>query len=697
MNETKKLTIAGILADRAEKTPDDTAFIYVDENGSESYTFKAFYEKAAIFASFLKSRGVSRNDRCILVFRQNIEVMYAFFACNILGASAVPLEFPDKDSDIEKLAKIVKKCAAVCVLTNDSEREQVSRISVENLGGVAVYSPEQSNGSEMTGDIVKGNMPVLQYTSGSTSEPKGVMVTEESLLNNLKQIQSKLHLDSSSRWVSWIPYHHDMGLIAGLLTSAYSGCADVFMTPQLFKKQPMKWLEVVSEFGGTHTVAPNFAFELMNGLLTKDLEAGNPKNISLVSVKGMLSGSEPIRFNTFLKFIEISGKYGMKDDIIRTGYGLAESTLVVSLNDLDSPIGWLKLNKKALASNIVEIAGSGRLCGSTEKADENNEDYTYLVGNGTTVDDNKVMVLDSDGEELPPLKIGEVCISGPTLAQGYMDNLEVTNEVFVKTASGETILHSGDAGFWGEDGELYITGRFKDMIVIHGENYFPADIEEVSTKSDPALSYGACVFSGSDEDEDSLVIVQEVSDEAVESADFSDIAEKIRNAVLASFSLVVKTVVLVRAESIPRTESRKIQHKKARTLFLENALEKVLYQTENQAETDLSEVNIESEDDLRKVITEGLAAYLGLSPDKIDLTMPFMQMGINSELSVKMVNKINTIPQIELAIADIFNYNTVEKFASYIYSRFFAADSSAEDLDSMDESELADLLAAELN
>lgn len=696
MNEIRNATIAEMLADRAEKTPDDTAYIYVDENGSESYSYRKFYEKSAVYASFLGSRGVGRNDRCILVFRQNIEVMYAFFACNILGASAVPLEFPDKDSDTEKLGRIAEKCGAVCILTNDSEREQVSRISAGSLGDIPVYSAEQSAGCEMTKDIVKGNMPLLQYTSGSTSEPKGVMVTEESLLNNLKQIKSKLHLDSSSRWVSWIPYHHDMGLIAGLLTSVYSSCTDIFMAPQLFKKNPMKWLEVVSEFGGTHTVAPNFAFELMNGLLTKDLAEGNPKNISLASVKGMLSGSEPIRFNTFLKFIGISGKYGMKDNIIRTGYGLAESTLVVSLNDLDSPIGWLKLNKKALASNIVEIADSGRLCGSTKPADENNEDYTYLVGNGTTVDDNRVMVLDSDGEELPPLKIGEVCIAGPTLADGYLDNQKATDEVFVKTASGETVLHSGDAGFWGEDGELYITGRFKDMIVIHGKNYFPADIEEVSAKSAPALSYGSCAFSGSDEDEDSLVIVQEVSDEAVSSADLSDIAEKIRNAVLASFSLVVKTVVLVREDSIPRTESRKIQHKKTHTLFCENGLEKVLYQTENTAEKDLSEVKIESEDDLRDIITEGLAAYLGLSPEKIDLTMPFMQMGINSELSVKMVNKINTIPQIELAIADIFNYNTVEKFASYIYSRFFAADIGSEDLDSMNESELADLLAAEL-
>ncbi len=488
-----------------------------------------------------------------------------------------------------------------------------------------------------------------------------------------------------------------MGLIAGLLTGVFSGCTNVFMAPQLFKKDPMTWMEAISEFGGTHTVAPNFAFELLSGLLSKNLEAGNPQNISLATMRAVVSGSEPVRFNTFLSFLEAAGRHGMKDDIIRSGYGLAEATLVVSLNDVDAPIGWIKVDKKALSANRVEIVDKGRLCGDMSPADENTEDFTYLVGNGTAIGDNKVMILDSDGEELPPLTIGEICVSGITLADGYLDDPEATAAVFVKNSSGERVLHSGDAGFWGEDGELYITGRFKDMIVIHGVNYYPADIEETSAKSHPALSYGACAFSASDEDEDSLVIVQEVSDEAVSSAELSEIAENIRNTILASFSLAVRNVVLVREDSIPRTESRKIQHKKTRELFRANALDKVLYQTESAAEKDLSGIDIAEESDIRELVIDGISSYLGISAEKINVNMPFMQMGINSEMSVKMVNKINTVPQIELAVADIFNHNTVEKFTSYIYKRFFGQKEKAEDLDSLGESELADLLAAELS
>ena len=685
------------LKNRANETPDEVAYIYLDENGSEKFTFKQIYEAAAKYAGFLKNRGVGKNDRCILVFRQNIEVVYAFFGCTMLGASAVPLDFPYKDADFEKTGRIISRCKAKCILTNDTESENLKMISEKMYDSIPVYSFSMSSGSVPVNEVVFGDAALLQFTSGSTSEPKGVVVSNESLNANMREIESKMHFVRTDKWVSWLPYHHDMGLIAGLLTSVYSNIINIFMSPLIFKKDPMKWFRTISEFGGTHTVAPNFAFELLCTLLKKNLDAGNPDKISLASMKSMLSGSEPVRFSTFITFLDLAKKFGMRDDIIRTGYGLAEATLVLTVNDIDDPIGWVKADKEALSRNIVKIEDSGRLCESIAVEDENDSSYTYLIGNGVPIENNQVFITDSDGEILPELRIGEICAAGPTLAEGYWDSEEATEAVYKKDRNGQRVLHTGDAGFWGEDGELYVTGRFKDLIVIHGANYYPADIEEVASGSDPALSYAACAFSASDSEENSLVIIQEIKNENITSEKVKAAAENIRKAVLSTFSLPVKSVVIVKENSIPRTQSDKIQHKKTKELYLSDGLEKVVYVLEPKESGSLSDAVIRSEDDLKKIIISEVAEATGVPQDKTDADMPFMQMGINSEMSVSIVEKFNTIPNVKLDIADIFNHNTVNSFASYLYSKFIAKKDNDKDLDALDEDELAELLAAELD
>ena len=686
-------SIGEILKYRAETAPNATAYICIENSSKRTvYTYKEIYDKAALLAGFLRENGVSAGDRCVLIYNQNAEAVTGILACSVLGAVAVPTDMPTDGDSPDKWAKIVANCDAGCVLTNNDTRSRLTRLSAESFNNIPVYSEDLCAASEPLKEIGYSENSVLQYTSGSTSDPKGVVVTNSSLLNNMKQLEDKLGLCDEARWVSWIPYHHDMGLIAGLLTAVYSGCQNIFMSPLLFKENPIIWFEVITEFKGTHTVAPNFAYELLSGILDTVIEQGNPNRLSLDSLVKLISGSEPVRFNTLVNFLEKAKKIGFNDGRFITGYGLAEATLVLTVLDFDDITSWSKLRKSSLAMNQVELIDSGKLCGRLKTVTDDDE-YTYLVGNGNSIRDNKVMILNKDGEEVPPLTIGEVCAAGGTVAAGYWNNPEATAATFVESENGEVVLHTGDAGFFGTDGELYITGRYKEIIVIRGVNYYPADIEQISSASHSGFNYASCVFSASQANEDSLVIVQEVVDRSI---DFEEAAKIIRRNIFNSFKLPIETIVFTGENSVSRTQSGKIMHKNTEKNYLDNSLPNVLYISRTENITKPIDSNFNSADELRHILLQILSGYINTSVDSIDITMPFMQMGINSEMSIRIINQVNEIMGIKADIVDIFNYSTVEKFADYLYGKFFVRKDGGTDIDYLEEEDISVLLAAEL-
>ncbi|MBR1555972.1 MAG: AMP-binding protein, partial [Oscillospiraceae bacterium] len=379
-HEIKSLT--QILALRAEKTPEKTAYIFIPKEGkAQSCNFHDVYQKSAKLAGLLKKNGIRREDRCLLMYQQDMELISGLFGCRMAGAVAVPLEIFGTHSNKERYINVAESCRPSCILTNDSEAEQMKKNAECCFGNIPVYHLAQAEDAEPYIAEPQEELAVLQYTSGSTGSPKGVMITEHALLDNLGQIEEKLALNNHSSWVGWLPYHHDMGLVMGLLTAVYSGSQSVFMSPELFKSHPEKWIHAMSDYKATHTIAPNFAYELIGKLLKEIEEKGNPDKISFQSMEKLISGSEAVRFKTQAELMEICRKFGLRDGAVRAGYGLAEATLVVTMNESNTPTGWIKADKKALSENIVKILESGKFTGTIQTSGED-EAGTYLVGNG---------------------------------------------------------------------------------------------------------------------------------------------------------------------------------------------------------------------------------------------------------------------------------------------------------------------------
>ncbi len=684
-----------ILCLRGKVTPDKTAYIYIPEEGeAQRCSFRSLYENSAKIAGVLKEGGIKAGDRCLIMYRQDMELLYGLYGCLMAGAVAVPLDILHEATDLKRYVNVYESCGASGILTNDSAASEMKEISSEHFGGIPVFHYSMTKETQLYCNEFEDGLAVLQYTSGSTGDPKGVMITHSNLLDNLKQIENRLCLNDESSWVGWLPYHHDMGLIMGLFTAIYSGSRNVFMAPELFKSNPEKWLYAMSDYKATHAVAPNFSYELICKILKEIFERGNPDNISLSTLKKLISGSEAVRFNTQVELMNICEKFGMRAEAIRAGYGLAEATLMLTMNGDDKAAGWLEVDKRALAENRIVVLDSGNFDDSF-KVREADENGTYLVGVGRPVDDNSITILSMEQEELPPMSIGEVCICGPSVAAGYWKRPKETAEIFVQDNNGEVILHSGDAGFVSEDGELYITGRYKDSIVIHGVNYYPTDLEALSAKSNNLLNYAACAFSASFRDEDSIVIVQEIKGKNLSEEMSKEIAQDIRKNIFREYSLQPQEIILVEENSIPRTNSGKIQRKNTKDLFLNGALNGVL--NINQLDvSDFSEIDVRKSEDIKNVIIDLIADMLDIAPLEIDLDMPFMKMGLNSQMNVNIVTKLNTVPRVELPVVDIFNHNTIEKLTEHIYNTCFSESDDVDDLDALSEEELEMLLEQEL-
>ncbi|MCR5540494.1 MAG: AMP-binding protein [Ruminococcus sp.] len=688
-------SLTQMLALRAENTPDNTAYIFISDDGEEqTYTFSELYQKSTRFAGMLRNNGIRRGDRCLLMYRQDLELLCGLFGCRMVGAVAVPLEMFRDDSDRERYIGVSESCRPSCILTNNSEAVRLKKISGAYFDNIPVYHMAQASDAEPFSAEPKDELAVLQYTSGSTGCPKGVMITEHSLLDNLGQIEEKLALNINSSWVGWLPYHHDMGLVMGLLTAVYSGCRNVFTSPELFKSNPETWIRAMSDYQATHTIAPNFAYELITKLL-KEIDAkGNPGGISFASMEKLISGSEVVRFHTQVELMQICRKFGLREGVVRAGYGLAEATLVLTMNESNVPTGWIKADKKALSENIVKILDKGKFYGDLRLMSED-DNGTYLVGNGSGIcGTNHVMILSPDGKELPPLTVGEICVTGDSVADGYWECPQATAENFITDAKGRVVLHTGDAGFMDENDEIYITGRYKESIVIHGVNYYPADIEAVSAKSHPALNYAGCAFSADTEQEDSIVILQEISDMDHSQNNLEEVTAQIFQNLYKTCRIQPEAVVLTAENTIPRTGSGKIRRKTAKELFLSGKLNGVLFE-KKRFFTDFARAHITCLEDVRDLISGIIAKMLGTAEKKSVSDLPFMQMGISSEMNLRIVAQLNTIPEIQLAVTDIFNYPTVDRLAEYIYSTYYQK-SLAEDLDSLSEEAIADLLTQEL-
>ena len=398
--------------------------------------------------------------------------------------------------------------------------------------------------------IGRDHLALLQYTSGSTSTPKGVMVTHGNLLVNLAMIRRGMGSTALSASVGWVPLYHDMGLMMGVMQPLYLGATSVLMAPAAFMQRPLSWLHLIHQYRAEVTSAPNFAFDLC----VDRFRAGQMEGVDLSCWKIAMNAAEPVHAETIARFAATFAPYGFAPGAMYPAYGLAEATLLVTGNE----------------------RGAGprfRTVGNVAK-----DDTQVLVSCGRALQDLRVAIVDpSTRRRCPPCDIGEIWVSGPNVARGYWRNPTATAETFQARIADEPEdcwLRTGDLGFLDEDNELYVTGRIKDLIIIRGMNHYPQDIERTVQDSHPALRRDCgAAFAVTDADgNERLAVVQEVERTHRHRIDAAEVTARIREAIARQHEIAVQVIALIPPATLPKTTSGKVQRSMARKLWLEGAL-----------------------------------------------------------------------------------------------------------------------------
>src|SRR5262245_16910506 len=563
-------SLVTLLQHRAVTQPADRAFVFLSDRGAREaeLTFAQLYDRARALASELVQKGAP-GDRALLIFPQGLDFIVALFGCFMAGVIAVPMIVPRRQSSRDSTASITTNCAPRFILTSQllmsGQRKNVAaRFADGNYEWIAVDAMvDHSVSSESSKLPLVGGETValLQYTSGSTSDPKGVVVTHENLLQNLEMIHLSFGATRASTFVSWIPLYHDMGLILNALASFHVGACCVLMAPVAFVQRPMVWLKAIQEYRAEISCVPNFAFDLCVSRFSPEVAEG----LDLSSWKVAVNASEPVHADTIERFIRTFSAYGFDPRAMCPFYGMAEATVLISG-------GVCGAGHVTRAVSRVEL-GNGRVCSPAGQADSQ-----IFVGCGRAVVGERIAIVDPKNlDRLDADQVGEVWVCGTHVAKGYWRNEVATRETFTAQIDGDPAcwLRTGDLGFLDDAGELYITGRIKELVIIRGANHYPQDIERTVQKVDPALrNNGGAVFSVSDANGDEmLVVVQEVERVYRRSIDISDMVGRIREAIANEHEVLARHVVLVRPGALPKTTSGKIQRGVARQLWLENRLD----------------------------------------------------------------------------------------------------------------------------
>ncbi|WP_409436886.1 fatty acyl-AMP ligase [Mycobacterium sp. SMC-14] len=558
------ITLVDLLRRQADRYGNKVAFnfSYNGDGEEESrLTYRDLDVKARSIAASLQAQGAA-GQRVLVFCRPGLDAIVGFFGCLFAGAVAVPVH----ERLAPRLSSVIPDARAGFAIAAPETPGKVKAMVdtvVELSNGQPVRwlstdAPAADADAWVVPDIDADATALVQYTSGSTTAPNGVVVTHANLMHNLGAIRQSWPGDDQQVAVLWLPPHHDMGLIGGVLQTIYLGYTTVLMSPSALMKRPMAWLEAISRNRGTYTVAPNFAFEICVQRSTPAERAA----LDLSRLAVVMNGAEPVRMETMRAFAEAFAPAGFRLEAFRPVYGLAEATLLVT-GDSDSELPVVRhVDRVALESDRV-----------VDGAPDAPTTVT-LVGCGKPRGGQQLAIVDPETHRRSGIdEVGEIWVAGPSVARGYLGDPEKTARTFAahiaETGEGP-FLRTGDLGFL-SNGDLYITGRYKDLVVIGGANYYPNDIEVTVQGCHPAfLSGRSAVFAVTPESGAAqLVMVQEVDRERVTEGDLNEMVNAVQAALASHHGIQADSIVLVQPRSIPITSSGKVQRGLCRQQFLD--------------------------------------------------------------------------------------------------------------------------------
>ncbi|MDQ3933035.1 MAG: fatty acyl-AMP ligase [Actinomycetota bacterium] len=558
-----------LLQRRADSAPSATAVVFLEDDGSEyPLTYAELHRRASDIAAAIEAGGNDANEPVLLLFPPGPDYVAALFGCFYAGAPAVPAypPIPTRMSrTLPRLLAIFEDSAAGAVLTIGALREVVEQWfqpSGDTAPPRVIATDElaRTEGGRASAGVAPDTLALLQYTSGTTSSPRGVMLTHEHLLSNCARVYHSLGISAEDSAVIWLPPYHDLGLIGGIMQSVYAPMSCVLMSPMTFLRRPIVWLREMSRNRATTTGGPNFAYDLCVRRTTPEEREG----LDLSNWEIAFTGAEPVSAQTIEDFSRTFAPYGFRREAFYPCYGLAEATLIVSG-------GTRMAGPKVIRVNRDRLEGEG-------VAETTDDPARVLVGCGTLPSEHRAVIVDpSSLRARPEGHVGEIWFSSPSVAAGYWRKPLETQAVFeaVTSDTGEgPFLRTGDLGFV-LDGEVFVTGRLKDVMVINGRNYHPEDIEKACEAAVAGLrpSCGAVFGVHSDSGPESMVVVYEVAGEDAD--DHADTLEAIRRTVSMDVNVQPEAVVLIQPRTLPKTSSGKIQRFLCREQYFADELDVV--------------------------------------------------------------------------------------------------------------------------
>ena len=647
----------------ASSLPDKIAFHFIGDDGEAAGTlsYQALFERTQMVAHKLQQLG-QPGDRVILTYQPGLEFITAFLGCVQAGLIAVPVYPPTSPKDWPRFVKIVVNSEAqlVCTTKPLAQLSQAAIAMTPQLAGIELISTDELNATvtePVTCSATANTLAFLQYTSGSTGNPKGVMLTHGNLYHNECLIRESFQLTADATVVCWLPQYHDMGLIGNILGTIFNGMSSVLMSPLTFLKNPYLWLKAISDYRATHSGGPNFSYELCVKRISGDLLA----TLDLSCWKLAYNGAEPIRAATLQRFNDKFSPCGFRPTNFMPVYGLAESSLLVTHHRFQTPVHLFTVNEASLQRGNPQAS----LAPAEGKT---------LVSSGAVIEQTLRIVNPESRHQCVDNEVGEIWVQGGSVSQGYWKNPEVTESTFQAYIDGTRegpFMRTGDLGFL-RDGDLFVTGRLKEMMIVDGRNLYPQDIEETIQSVSPLFRIGCgAVFSLDDE---AVIAVQELSNRGEYSEpELAKLAQTALRSVNAQHQLALKKLILIEHGSLQKTSSGKIRRGAMAQRYQNNKL-KVMQtfapkdffkQTKHDDRTvvSLSQAHYEA------AILEVITAELGVDADEINPHLTFSDFGLDSKTLVGLAGILEQSLNQSLPPQLFFDYPSISKLAAHLGGR----------------------------
>lgn len=640
-------TLLDVVEARAETHVDRPIYTFLTEEGTLAPSFGELFARARRVAGALQ-RLAEPGDRALLLFPFGEDVVVGLLASLLAGVACVPL--PASGRRGISFLPAARDSGARVVLSNLATRARLEGDHSAGIAWVCVDDPglEGSWSRPPTGPE---DVAWLQYTSGSTGAPRGVRVLHRNAVANARDIGLAWGLGPRSRAVCWVPHYHDDGLVNGLLQPLFHGFRTALMDPLAFISRPERWLRAITAERATHAGGPNFTYEVTLRKVGPEEREG----LDLSSWEMAYNAAEPVRADTLRRFWEAFAPYGLRWTTLRPAYGMAETTLLVTT----SPTGTGPLLDRFDGPALRE-----RGLAEPPRGEEGPGDVAWLASSGRVVPGTRVAIWDpATGAPLPDGAVGEILVQGPGVTDGYWQRPEVNADIFGARLPDQpgTWLRTGDLGFLRE-GELFVTGRHKDLIIIAGVNYYPQDIEAAVEASDPAFRPGCSAAFGvdlPDEAEEAVVVVAEVK--GARPGDAARLAERAQQAIGAALGLRLHALTLLPPEHLPKTSSGKVRRRPTRAAWLAGELNVTDAWVRPAAPAPAPSAR-----DLRERVIAEVARAAGLDPARVRPDVELAALGLRSIDAAAIAAALSASLGVEIPTVALFEHPTVDRLCRFL-------------------------------